>query len=129
MSWEDFYQLFGWNSRRQMFLSGISDVLQHLQTIGCRRVYLDGSFVTQKEIPGDYDACWEPAGVNILGMDPILRNVSPSGRQLQKAKYGGEWFSATQHATMDGLSYLDFFQFDRDMNLKGIVALNLEEPK
>ena len=30
-----------------------------LTETGCRLVYLDGSFVTTKMRPGDFDACWD----------------------------------------------------------------------
>ena len=33
--------------------------LTNLSSAGCRLVYLDGSFVTRKERPGDIDACWD----------------------------------------------------------------------
>ena len=33
--------------------------LQNLQQSGCQRIYLDGSFATSKELPGDFDVAWE----------------------------------------------------------------------
>ena len=35
-------------------------------------VYVDGSFVTEKETPGDFDACWEMDGIDPIKLDPIF---------------------------------------------------------
>lgn len=126
LSWHDFAKLFGWNEYRGKLLSGMLDALQHLKDIGCQRVYIDGSFVTRKQYPGDYDACWERTGMDLRALDPLLvRDISP-GRVRQKAKYGGEWFAAQSAADPAGTAFIDFFQLDREGSVKGIVALNLE---
>jgi hypothetical protein len=56
---------------------------------GCRRVYIDGSFVTAKNGPNDFDACWEADGVNPDLLDPTLLTWRDH-RAAQKAKFGGE---------------------------------------
>lgn len=126
LAWDNFVRLFGWNEWRRSLLGGMLAALQHLKSIGCRRAYVDGSFVTSKEYPGDYDACWERAGVSVLLLDPVLRDLSP-GRIRQKAKYGGEWFPADVPAGQAGTAFVELFQLDRFDNPKGIVALNLED--
>lgn len=88
-------------------------------------VYVDGSFVTAKELPNDFDACWDPRGVRIADLDPALRTFDP-GRATQKAKYLGELFPMTFAANSDGATFLEFFQTNRHTELpKGIVALDL----
>ena len=90
-------------------------------------VYVDGSFVTDKEIPGDFDACWEEAGVDPMILDPVLLTFE-NGRAEQKMKYLGELFPASSDAVGDGYSFLDFFQTDRDSGTtKGIIAIDLGE--
>ena len=92
---------------------------------GCRTAYLNGSFVTSKESPNDYDACWEEAGVDPTVLDPVLLTFDP-GRAMQKAKYMGELFPASVVADADGLSFFEFFQSDKDTgNPKGIIAIDL----
>jgi len=51
-------------------------VLGALTKAGCRRVYLDGSFVTSKPEPGDYDACWDIAGVDVEVPDSVFLDFS-----------------------------------------------------
>ena len=106
-------------------MTGLRAALENLQVAGCRTVYPDGSFVTSKAVPNDYDACWEEAGVDPDVLDPVLLTFDP-GRVTQKAKYLGELFPASFVADQDGLSFLDFFQTDRDTGeRKGIVAIDL----
>ena len=89
-----------------------------------RRVYVDGSFVTAKPDPGDFDGCWETDGVDPVRLDPVLVTFD-SYRRAQKAKYGGELFFADAPADPAGTAFTDFFQRDRSGHPKGIVALSL----
>ena len=88
-------------------------------------VYVNGSFVTNKEVPNDFDACWEEAGVDPTVLDPVLLTFDP-GRVTQKANYLGELFPASAIASGDGFSFLEFFQTDKETGgPKGIIAIDL----
>jgi hypothetical protein len=108
-------------------LAGLEAGLDALRRAGCRRVYIDGSFVTAKDNPDDFDACWESAGVagSLLDTVPLIFS---NGRAAQKARYGGEFFIAEVAADPHGTRYLDFFQRSRDGAPKGIIALTLGGP-
>lgn len=89
-------------------------------------MYLDGSFVSDKDLPGDYDACWEASGVDPALLDPVLLDFS-NRRAAQKRKYRGELFPAAVAAEPGGTRFLDYFQRDRvTREPKGIVAIDLE---
>jgi len=88
------------------------------------KLYVDGSFVTDKPIPQDFDACWNPQGVALSKLDPILK-VFAAGRVAQKAKFGGELFPSTAVVHPSGTTILDFFQRDRDGVAKGIIEIDL----
>ncbi len=108
-------------------MSGLRAAIVSLRDAGCKLVYVDGSFVTDKEIPGDFDACWEEAGVDPIILDPVLLTFA-NGRAEQKIKYLGELFPASYDAVGDGFTFLDFFQTDRDRGRrKGIIAIDLGE--
>ncbi len=97
-----------------------------LRNGGVTRVFLDGSFVTSKEAPGDYDGCWPGAEMlNPSRVDPVLFDFAYP-RKRMKAEYGGELFIAEHDATGLGQPFRDFFKYDRDGNEKGIVVLLLE---
>jgi hypothetical protein len=118
---------YGHNAHRQKLISGLARALKVLRKAGCATVYLDGSFVTAKEFPGDYDACWESEGVNLAELDPVLLDFSDR-RAAQKTKYFGEFFPADFKAELDSpyRTFLNFFQTDKATgDKKGIVGINL----
>ncbi len=125
-TWTELRARFGWSARRDTLLAGLREALDCLQCAGCRTVYIDGSFVTAKDEPNDFDACWEPAGVKSGALDPVLLDFS-EGRIAQKARFGGELFPARMAADPEGTPYLDFFQRNRsDDRPKGILEIDLE---
>ena len=106
-------------------MDGLRSALESLEGAGCRTAYVDGSFVTAKELPNDFDACWKEEGVDPDLLDPVLLTFDP-GRAAQKAKFLGELFPASSNSGGGGLSFLDFFQTDRSTGeRKGIVAIDL----
>jgi hypothetical protein len=126
-TWEEVAGRFGSTPQRQRLLSGLRAALASLGAAGCRRVYLDGSFVTAKRVPGDFDVCWDVTGVDPALLDPVLL-IFDQGRAAQKAKYGGELFPAQLPNGISGLTFLEFFQIDKRTGWpKGIVVLDLEE--
>lgn len=126
-TWEEIVERFGHTPRRRRLLEGLEAAVEALRRAGCRTIYVDGSFVTAKLVPGDFDACWEPDGVDPLLLDPVLLTFD-HGRRAQKAKYGGELFIAQWPADAAGTAFLDFFQLDRaTAHPKGIIRLTLGE--
>ena len=106
-------------------MAGLKAAMVSLRDAGCITVYVDGSFVTAKEAPGDFDACWEEEGVDPIILDPVLLTFD-AGRATQKAKYMGELFPASTNE--DRFSFLEFFQTDKETGRrKGIVAIDLGE--
>jgi hypothetical protein len=124
-SWDEIVTRYATNTRRRELLDGFLDALRSLRHAGCRTAYLDGSLVTTKERPGDFDACWEIAGVDASQLDRELLDFS-NRRAAQKARYGGELFPAETAAEPAGTTFVDYFQRDRDTGEpKGILAIDL----
>ena len=97
---------------------------ESLKSAGCQTVYIDGSFVTAKDAPSDFDCCWEPNGVDGYLLDSVLLAFIPD-TSSQKAKYYGELFPNVVERNSGSL-FLEFFQVDKDNGEpKGIVALDL----
>lgn len=123
-SWDELVERFGYTEQRRGLLSGLRAAIESLRRAGCRRVYVDGSFVTAKQAPADFDACWEVTGVSVAQLDPVLLDFRES-RQLQKAKFGGELFPAIWIANQRGTRFTDYFQLDSQTGeRKGIVAID-----
>jgi hypothetical protein len=114
---------FGTNTHRAGLLGGLLSALRNLLGAGCHQVILDGSFVSEKDLPQDYDAAWETAGVDPSLLDPVLLDFTNS-RAAMKAKYGGELFPASAYAAA-GVLYRDFFQKDRNGVPKGVLQIDL----
>ena len=125
-SWREFEQAFAWNEHRRMLAEGLRQALSALASAGCARAYVDGSFVTDKTLPNDWDGCWDAAGVDPARLDPVLLTFEDS-RKGQKLKFGGEMFVASWDATGAGETFLSFFQQTRDGEPKGIVAFDLRD--
>jgi hypothetical protein len=86
---------------------------------------VDGSFVTQRDEPGDFDGCWDVVGVDPTRLDPVFLDFD-NQRAAQKARFMGEFFPAQIPEGASGRVFLEFFQTDRNTgSVKGIVAINL----
>jgi hypothetical protein len=115
---------FATNPARKALFKGLKLLLKDLAMAGCKTLYLDGSFVTSKEEPNDYDACWDTQGVNNT-ISPILREIG-TFRKERKRKYGGDIFFYVPEL---GTDFLQFFQSDRDARPKGIIRFDLRKAK
>jgi hypothetical protein len=126
VTWEEFTKRFGRTQHRCKLLSGLKRALDSLKAAGCQTVYVDGSFVTEKKVPGDFDACWDINGVNPDLLDPVLLTFA-NRRAAQKAKYSGELFPMQATAeNITGRTFLEFFQIDKKTGeQKGIIQLDL----
>lgn len=113
------------NARRRELFEGLVSAATNLRTAGCPLIYLDGSFVTGKPWPRDYDACWDPAGVDHRLLDPVF-SMFDDGRSAQKAAFGGEFFPSSATETVSKLTFVEFFQVDRFTgHAKGILTIPL----
>lgn len=91
--------------------------------MGGQRIWLNGSFVTAKDEPADFDACWDSDGVDVDALDEIFFDFD-NGRARQKQRFGGERFPNVEESAT-GLVFADFFKNERDSSRKGIVVLNI----
>jgi hypothetical protein len=115
--------LFVYNQHRGWLFEGLVFACLELRKFGCARVYLGGSFVTSIEYPGDYDACWDPAGVS-ADVDPLLWDDMQ--RIEQNRKYRGDLLVS---AAGDGPEHQHFKFLCKDKltgAAKGIVGIKLK---
>lgn len=111
---------FAFNPWRQALFDGFVSGAEHLFRAGCERVYLDGSYVTEKESPSDFDAIWDIEGVDGDKLDLIICKPNP---KKMKEKYFGEFFPNVIELGSNRL-FLEFFQKDKEGNNKGIIQVN-----
>lgn len=123
---EEFREIFVFNPHRRKQYEGLLDAMKALKQAGCTKVYIDGSYVTRKPLPGDYDACWDAIGVDQAKLDTVFLDFS-NGRQSQKTKFEGEFFPAQCFADSQQTPYTEFFQREKHSGeKKGIVLLELD---
>ncbi len=124
-TWTEIVTRYATSTHRRDLLDGLLDALRSLKAAGCATAYIDGSFVTAKANPDDFDACWESAGVVPSRLDSELQDFSDE-RAAQKARYGGEIFPAQRPAHPDGTTFLEYSQCDGvTIRSKGIIAVDL----
>jgi hypothetical protein len=114
---------FAGNERRAWLYEGLLAVVEALRGAGCKTIYVDGSFVTGKEEPNDFDVCWDPTNVVAALLDPVLLDFS-NRRAAQKLKYRGEMFISTSRTGSE--TFLEFFQVEKLTGVrKGIIQIGL----
>ncbi|GAI19303.1 unnamed protein product, partial [marine sediment metagenome] len=111
------------NHRKRLF-SGFIEGITALRKAGCLKIFIDGSFVTEKPIPQDFDVCWDYKGIDDTKLVPVFCDFNDR-RKKQKERFHGEFFPA--HFLADGKHpFLDFFQIDKYTGLaKGIICIEL----
>lgn len=128
--WSEFRERFAWNAIRAAQFGGLRRAATILARFGCGKLYLDGSYVTEKELPGDYDAIWDAGGVDLEGLqavEPFFLLNFPTDHEVLKIKFGGEFFPVQMTEGRSGRPFLDFFQIDKETGgPKGIVSLQTE---
>jgi hypothetical protein len=124
-TWQEIETRLNFNLRRQRLLEGFRRACEELRKAGCRLVYLDGSFVTRKERPDDFDACWDVRNVDDGKLDPVFWDFSQV-RATQKQRFGGEFFPAQLPEGVTGKAFIDFFRVNKlTGEPKGILAIRL----
>lgn len=136
LTWTEVCERFGWNLHRKKLLEGLKRGLEDLKACGCLKVYLDGSFISQRDRPKDFDICYEEEGMDFEKLSDEYEELTvfKNKRKLQKSKYGGEFLRANDEAC-GNLTFKDFFQLIKDpvdpdtinfYHKKGIISINLE---
>lgn len=127
-SFEEVKVRFGLSKKRQRLLMLMQELIHQCRMLNCDIIYLDGSFISNKVSPNDYDACWDTTHEN---REWVLNNVADtplnSESEAQKECYGGEIYPAFVKAPLlPGLTILEYFQRTKEGESKGIIMLKLQ---
>lgn len=122
---EELREKLGFSRKRRTLIDGLERALELMSGCGVRRVYIDGSFVTDKPRPNDIDGCYDvEPGMALSHMAPIWP-LTHQNRVRSREMYGMEFFPADVVEAGSGQPFLRFFQQDREGNPKGVVAMEL----
>lgn len=122
---EEIEEAFGSrNPKRRELMTLLKEALKNLKAAGVEKVWLNGSFISGKDDPGDIDGCWEytpKLDFNII--DPAFLNPPYTLRK----KFKMELFIEGTEAGPEGMPWKIFFQNRKDniQKKKGIVLLTL----
>ena len=131
VTWREFQRRFGYNSRRRELIRGLRRACRWLRKAGCRSIFIGGSFVTSKPLPGDIDVCWSSSETDwrrLARIAPVFFEMTP-GSPRQKRRFGGEFFPAEGIETLSNKTFLEFFQQDQGERPTGIVRLHLRSKR
>lgn len=110
-------------------MDGIERALPLMARAGVGRVYLDGSFVTDKDRPGDVDGCYDvvlgPEGTRPLDAMRPLWPPTPDNRDAARGLFGLDVFPADTIEAGSGQPFLEFFQTDREGRRRGVLVLEI----
>jgi hypothetical protein len=101
---------FAWSARRKRLCRGLGRAIQNLADAGVKRIWIGGSFVTEKDEPNDVDGCWDdlPGPVDVSKLDAVFLETSPP-RSSMKRKYYVDFLIARRRprsARWNGLGLL-----------------------
>lgn len=125
----EFEQRFSTNTVRRRIFNGFLTLINDLKGIGCKNVFIDGSFVTTKEHPKDIDVCWDDRGADydlVEQLLPILWDLQ-FPRKSQQLRYCADVFPAFLEEGGSGKLFLDFFQQIKgeENRQKGIIQITI----
>lgn len=130
-SWEDVVARFGTSPERRLLLVQLRAALDALAAVGCRRAWLDGSFVADVERqlgrpPGDVDVGWDLAGADLRRLATLAPALHPlhGSREERRRRFGGDYVAMAAPLEVGALAG---FQRDRAGRAKGIVLVRLAE--
>src|SRR2546425_1140424 len=78
ISWKELSDVFGTTRHREQLLKGLLEAAKALKSVGCKKLYVDGSFITDTDVPKDFDGCWESVGVDLSSTPTDSQHPSKS---------------------------------------------------
>ena len=116
-------RMFAYNDIRDKHFEGFMKWARELKEAGCKTVYLDGSFITRRKDPHDFDACWEPFVPKTRPKAQSLLDESIDGNLARKKEFGGDIFPRFTAKYGDRV---EKWQYDeRTRRVKGIIEIDL----
>lgn len=123
--WNEFEERFKFSFRRRKILKSILLFSKMIKKAGAKNIYVDGSFVTSKMHPSDWDGCFCSCEIDFSAVDPLLLDINKNRDKIQKI-YMCDIFPDNCLEGNSGMLFLDFFQQKKgSFTKKGIVLLNL----
>ena len=120
---EEFEEHYVNNIKRRELYNGLRRVINDLKDIGCKTIYVDGSYVTNSRFPKDIDVCWEHRGIST----GIAKSKKPNiFNGMSKEIYNCDLYPAYHIESGSEIFFIDFFKRDKSSGLeKGIIRIDI----
>lgn len=113
--------------KRRQLMDGLREVATRLWGLGVETIWVDGSFISSKERPGDVDVIYvRPDGVDTSGWGLL----SPSRREEAKEYFKCDLWEHPAHGRHAGgraMPLKHFFETDSDGTKKGHILLRRDD--
>jgi hypothetical protein len=118
------------NNQRRSLMKGLKEAIALLKAGNVSKVFIDGSFVSDKDEPNDVDGCWSSIDVVASKLDPRFWDFADevdfqNKRASLKQEFGIDFYIAEILEGGSGKPFPAFFQTNRDGEAKGIIEVNL----
>ncbi len=112
-------EVFGWNEHRRGPSVQVYEALVILRRPGSVKVWVNGSFTTDKATPADVDVLYA-LGVRLIELHPLFRDERLETKVARKSVYGGDYRAVYE----DERALFNLFATDRSDVPKGMVVLS-----
>jgi len=125
LSSQQFQKLFGFNEERNKKITNLFFVANRFKKVGCNKLFVFGSFASQKEFPNDIDICFD---IEDLNKEVIEENNSLFDKYERRRIHKYFQIHIAFFKIDDNDEELKrFMKTDREGNQRGIVEIDLKD--
>ncbi len=119
----EFKRIFGYNEEREKKINNLFTVANRLKQIGCDKMFVFGSFATQKENPNDVDVCFDISNLEVK----VLEKNNSSFNKYELVRIKKYFFVHVILKRVNEEELLKFLKTDRNGNQRGIIEIDLKD--
>jgi histidinol phosphatase-like PHP family hydrolase len=121
----EFKKLFGYNEERKKKVDNLFIVANRLKEIGCKAMFVFGSFTTSTDYPNDIDVCFDISdiAIKVLEKNSSLFNKYEHRRFHKYLQVHLPFFKINS----DDKALKQFMKRDRNGNERGIIEVSLKD--
>ncbi len=119
----EFFKLFSYNKKREKLINNLFIVANQFKGLGCDKMFVFGSFATQKKNPNDIDVCFDISKLDVKIVEKNSSVIDNYERRRFK-----EYFLV--HVTLkeiEDINIIRWMKRDRNSNERGIIEVSLQD--
>ena len=123
LSCKEFKQLFGFNKEREKKIDNLFKVADKFKKIGCKTMFVFGSFTTSTAESNDIDVCFD---ISIIDRKTVEKNYSMLDRYERK-RYKEYLLVHVILKEKSDDEIIEWLKQDRNYNKRGIIEISLKD--